>query len=193
MNLHELPINDMMAQCSRKLIVQTPEEEQARINEIENCNHLFVKLRDFDLSLYDNLDLSIIECVHCGVTNKYQNLERVLQKYRKSLDIYMLSKLHYTSVDYKETTIETEMMNKIKDNGKKINMMSNEIIRSLHPGVLYQIAIMIKPNGSNEELFEIMQRLNELETSEEKNKLNSIEDATDLINRYKEDIKILKK
>ena len=193
MSLHELPYNDIMAQCSRKLIVKTKEEEQLRIDEIKNCNHLFVKLRDYNTSFYGNLDLSVIECVHCGVTNKYKDLERVLQKYRHSLDLYVLTKLHYTNVDYNETTIETVMMDKIKDENKELNMMSNEVIRSFHPGVLYQSAMIIKPDGSNFELFQIMKKLNELETFEEKNKLNSVDDASDLINRYKEEIKVLKK
>ena len=193
MSLRELPFNDMMAQVSKKLIKVSQEEEEKRINEIRNCNHLFVKLRDFDTSTYEGLDLSVVECVHCGVTNKYKDLEYVMGKYRRSLDLYVLNKLHYTNVEYNETTIESRLMDEIKDRGVKLNMMSDNVIRTFHPGVLYQIAKMIYPEASNERLFEIMQELNKLETPEEKNKLNTLNDATDLILRYKEENKVLKK
>lgn len=193
MSLRELPFNDMMAQCSKRLIKISKEEEEKRINEINNCDHLFVKLRDYDTSYYDNLDLSVVECVHCGVTNKYRDLERVMQKYRRSLDYYVLTKWHYTNVEYNETTIETMMMNKIKDENQELNMMSNEVLRSFHPEVLYQIAKSINPEADNTELFEVMKKLNELETFEERNKLSNLEDATSLIERYQKEVKVLKK
>lgn len=193
MSLRELPFNDMMAQCSKRLIKISKEEEEKRINEINNCDHLFVKLRDYDTSYYDNLDLSVVECVHCGVTNKYRDLERVMQKYRRSLDYYVLTKWHYTNVEYNETTIETMMMNKIKDENQELNMMSNEVLRSFHPEVLYQIAKSINPEADNTELFEMMKKLNELETFEERNKLSNLEDATSLIERYQKEVKVLKK
>ena len=193
MSLVELPFNDMMAQCTKKLIKVSKEEEIKRINEIENCNHLFVKVRDYNTSYYGDLDLSAVECVHCGVTNKYRDLEKVMQKYRKSLDYYVLTHWHYTDVEYNDVTIETIMMDKIKDENQELNMMSNEVLRSFHPGVLYEIAKIINEDAENYELFEIMKKLNELETFEEKNKLNSVEEATSLIERYKEEIKVLKK
>ena len=193
MSLRELPFNDMMAQVSKKLIKVSEEEEQKRINEIKSCNHLFVKLRDFDTSTYDGLDLSVVECVHCGVTNKYKELERVMKKYQRSLDFYVLTKLHYTNVQYNEQTIESKMMDEIKAENNELNMMSDDVIRTFHPGVLYKIAKIINPEAENAELFEIMQELNKLETTEEKNKLNNTFDATDLIRRYQKENKVLKK
>ena len=193
MSLRELPFNDMMAQVSKKLIKVSEEEKQKRINEIRNCEHLFVKLRDFDTSTYEGIDLSVVECVHCGVTNKYKDLERTMRKYQRSLEYYVLTKMHYTDVSYNDTTIESRLMDEIKGEHKELNMMSNSVIRTFHPGVLYRIANLIKPEASNEELFEIMQELNNLETPEEKTKLNSLFDATDLIERYKEECKVLKK
>ena len=193
MSLNNLPYNDLMAQCSRKLIKTTKEEEQKRIEEINNCNHLFVKLRDYDTSHYNNLDLSVVECVHCGVTNKYRDLERVMERYKRSLDYYVLTKFHYTNVEYNDETIESIMMRKIKSENPNLPMISDKILRSLHPGVLYKLAKLINPEADNNELFEIMQELNNLETFEEKNKLNNIFDATDLIERYVDKHKILKK
>ncbi len=111
MSLKELPYNDLMAQCSRKLIKVSPEEDQKRIDEIENCDHLFVKLRDYD---HPNLDLNVIECVHCGVTNKYIELENTMLRYRKSLEYYVYTTFHFTNLEYKDTNIETVMMDIIK-------------------------------------------------------------------------------
>ena len=187
MSLRDLPFNDMMAQVSRKLIKTSPFEEEKRINEIRCCNHLFVKLREFDTPVYDNMDLTIVECVHCGVTNKYKDLEHVMSKFRKSFDLYVQQRLHYTDVDYNDVTIETRMIDEIMNTNPNLNMMSDEIIRTIHPGVLYQIAKEINPDADNEELFEIMKDLHRLETNEERNKLNSVSEATDLIKRYKEE------
>lgn len=193
MSLRELPFNDMMAQCTKKLIKGSKEDEEKRIREIEQCNHLFVKLREQVSSSDNDADLSVIECVHCGVTNKYKDLERVMQKYRRSMDYYVLTNWHYTDVTYNDVTIETLMIDKIKDANTQLPMMSNEILRSFHPGVLYQIAKFINPNADNTELFEMMEHLNGLETFEERNKLNNISDAKDLIDRYQQEIKVLKK
>ena len=186
-------MNDLMTQCSRKLIKRSQEEEKERINEIRNCNHLFVKVRERVNSYDSNADSSIIECVHCGVTNKFVDLEHTLTKYNKSLDYYVLTRYHSNDIIYNECTIETDMMNEIIRDNKPIRLMSNEIIRSLHPIVLYDIAKFLYPEASDEELFSVMKELNELETSEEKNKLCSIFDAKELIERYFSDDKVLKK
>lgn len=193
MSLRELPINDMMAQVAKKLIKKSPVEEQARIDEIKNCNHLFVKLRDFDTSTYEGLDLSIVECVHCGVTNKFKELERVMRKYPKSLDLYMRNRLHYIDVDYNEETIESKLMDEIKNSNPILNLMSDEVIRTFHPGLLYRLANIINPTADDKELFDIMKELNNLETTEERNKLNNENDAIELIDRYSEKVKVLKK
>ena len=193
MSLHELPLNDMMAQVARKLIKKSPLEEEERINEIRSCNHLFVKLRDFDTSTYDGIDLSVVECVHCGVTNKYKELERVMRKYRRSLEIYVRSRLHTTNAEYNDQTIESMLMDEIKEHNGKLNLMSDEVIRTFHPGLLYRLANIINPTADDKELFGIMKELNNLETTEERNKLNNENDAIELIDRYSEKVKVLKK
>ena len=175
--------NDMMAQCSRRLIKVSKEEEQARINEIRECKHLFVKLKDIREG--DNEQNTIVvECVHCGVTNKYRDLEKTLLKYQKSLDYYIITAFHRTDFEYNSATIETLMMNEIEQSGEKIELMSNDVIRTLHPGLLYQLAKQIKPDSTNEELFIIMKELNELESNREKNQLSNIDDTDELVQRY---------
>ena len=186
MTLKEQSYNDLMAQCLKRLIKTTENEEQNRINEINNCNHLFVKLRDSENN-------NIVECVHCGVTNKYHELETTMTKCQKSLEYYVRTNLHLKDVSFNEMTIESMMMNKILENNPNISMLSDRVIRTDHPGLLYEIAKSINPDADTEELFEIMYALHELETVEEKKKLNSIEVSQELIKRYKESIKVLRK
>lgn len=189
MSTKESSLNDLMTQCSRKLIKLTPYEEEKRINEIKNCNHLFVKLRDYDQSsYYPNVDLAVVECVHCGVTNKFKDLEYTLSKYRKSLEYYVLTRFHYVDVEYNESTIESIMINELSNEYISNHLMSNHVLRSSHPSVLYDIAKFLNNDGSNEELFSIMIELNNLESQEEKNKINSIFDAKELIERYLDNI-----
>ena len=179
------PINDLMAQCSKKLIKMPEEEENKRIWEIANCNHLFVKIKESQ----DNLDedTTIIECVYCGVTNKYRILENtLLKKIPKSLEYYIMTKYHCKDVEYRESTIETEMMDKLERSGKELPLMSDEVIRTNHPNVLYTLARRLHPGATNEELFQIMKELNKLENSSEKQRLNTIDDAMELVLRYKE-------
>ena len=188
------PYNDLVAQCSRKLIKLPKEEELARIKEIRNCNHLFVKLRENEKSIYSSHDIPTIECVHCGVTNKYVDLEYTLNKFPKSLEYYVLTRFHHTNIEYNECTIETEMMNEICYNKESISLMSDKIVRTLHPSVLYHIAKLLYPDDDNEKLITVMQKLSDLETPEERNGLCSIFDAKELIDRYnKEEEKTLKK
>ena len=177
MSLKESTFNDLMAQCSIKLIKKNNYEELKRVNEINNCNHLFVKLRDYGDSI-------VYECVHCGVTNKFRDLEVTIPKYRKSIEYFVLSKLHYTNFEFKDITTESLMMDKLDTNYINNNLMSNNVLRSFHPGLLYDIARIINDDASNEELFNIMLELNDLETLEEKKKLNTIFDAKELIERY---------
>ena len=186
-------LNDMMAQCSQKLIKVSDEERENRIKEINSCHHLFVKLRERP-ELEEYHDSVVVECVYCGVTNKYNDLEKTLVKYRHSLEYYLLNKFHNVNIEYNDSTIESQMMEEIKKDNQKLNMLSNGIIRSFHPGLLFQLAKKICPNGTNEEIFEIMQELNELETTKEKNQLCFIDDADELVERFYENKgRVLKK
>ena len=74
--LNKLPNNDNFAQCCRSLINGYQDNyKNQRKDEILNCNHLFLKLKDKEYigsyhssDCYDNP--AIVECVHCGLTNK---------------------------------------------------------------------------------------------------------------------------
>ena len=49
---------------------------------------------------------------------------------------------------------------------------------------MYLLAIQINPNGSYQEIFDIMKKLNSLETSQERIRLQTVEQANELIERY---------
>ena len=81
--IKQLPINDEFGQCMRKLRIVPTEFTQKRQEEIRNCNHLFVKLRQgkevFGCHSTDYYkDANEVECVHCGLTNRFNRIEEVL-------------------------------------------------------------------------------------------------------------------
>ena len=69
-------------------------------------------------------------------------------------------------------------------NNSDINLISGECLRTCHPNLLYLLAIQINPNGSYQEIFDIMKKLNSLETSQERIRLQTVEQANELIERY---------
>ena len=101
------------------------------------------------------------------------------------------------------TTIESIMFDEIFKNGYRrsgksfndsiFNVISDNVIKTNPAKLLYKLAIIIKPQGTNEELFDIMTKLNELETNLEKWKLSKVEQCDDLLDRYKERKVLIKK
>lgn len=81
--IKKLPINDEFAQCMRKLRIIPADFAQKRQDEIKRCNHLFVKLRQgteiFGCNSTDYYkEANTVECVHCGLTNRFNKIEEVL-------------------------------------------------------------------------------------------------------------------
>ena len=188
MDLKELPLNDEFAQCLRGMRKKTKEYTDSRIQEMSSCNHLFVKIKEgvsysgFHSSDYE-YDPSQVECVFCGLTNKHKYMEDLF--YRKDI---------INSWYYNRQSLETSFFNNyfrdyFRRSGKSFdescfNLISQDVIKSYHPGLLYQIAVRINPEADKEEIVEIMKKLNELETDEEKMKLRTIGHAENLIERY---------
>ena len=76
-------------------------------------------------------------------------------------------------------------------NDKNMKLGQEEYaIKSDHLGLLYKIATQLNPEGTEEEILEMMRSLFDLETSLEKLKLENLEDASELIVRYKDSIKL---
>lgn len=170
-------------ECIKKLRKLPERKEKKRIQEMKNCNHLFVLLASKDnLEFEDNFCENKVECVHCGLTNKYITLE----------DEFFF---HYSlGYGYNNVTLETKVFNEVfeKSFDRKnrtfddsvINLISTEELPTNHPDLLYNLAKYINPDGTNEELFSIMKKLHELETDSEKELLIDINNSHSLYNRY---------
>ena len=156
---------------------------EERKKQIRGCNHEFVLLKEggwdncggFDSSDYV-YDYNAIECVHCGVTNKYEELEQILRE--EQVSIFPKIKL----------SVETEEFNLIFDkpysDRNDVNLISSRVIDSKHAKILYDVAKKIYPYASNEKIVDIMYKISLLETNSEKMNLNTVEDVKELIIRY---------
>ena len=156
---------------------------EERKKQIRGCNHEFVLLKEsgwnncggFDSSDYV-YDYNVIECVHCGVTNKYEELEQILRE--DQVSIFPKIKL---SVETEEFNL---IFNKPYSDKFDVNLISSQVIDSKHAKIFYDVVKKIYPYASNEKIVDIMHMLSLLETNSEKMHLNSVEDAKDLIIRY---------
>ena len=189
--LNKLPNNDRLAQYCKSICLGNRKQYiNQRKEEIKTCNHLFLKLYDKEYiggchssDCYDNP--AIVECVHCSLTNKFKYFEEVID------------------YDCKNQTIESSMFDEIFRNnyrrsGKSFNhsvfnIISDSVLKTDQGTLLYKLALIINPQGTNEELFDIMTKLNELETNLEKWKLSKVEQCGDLLDRYKERKVLIKK
>ena len=95
---------------------------------------------------------------------------------------------------YNRKTLESKLFNETfqhsysrggkEFNNRDINLISDESLLTYHPGLLYRLALQINPLGDNEELFNIMKNLHQLETFQEKIRLQTEEQAISLLERY---------
>lgn len=156
---------------------------EERKKQIRGCNHEFVLLKEggwnncggFDSSDYV-YDYNVIECVHCGVTNKYEELEQILRE--DQVSIFPKIKL---SVETEEFNL---IFNKPYSDKFDVNLISSQVIDSKHVKILYDVVKKIYPYASNQKTVDIMYKLNLLETNSEKMNLNTVEDSENLIIRY---------
>jgi len=196
--LRQLPLNDEFAQCMRKLRIKPNEITEARKEEIRKCNHLFVKLRNGEESYGCHStdyyqEANEIECVYCGLTNRFNKIETILEpdyiEYSKTFRGMLPSLTRYN-----KKTLESKMFEEIfkksylRDgksfNNSSLNLISEECLLTYHPELLYRLALQISPLGNSEELFEIMKQLHSLETTQEKIRLQTEEQAISLLDRY---------
>lgn len=196
--IKQLPINDVFGQCMRKLRIVPTEFTQKRQEEIRSCNHLFIKLRQgkevFGCHSTDYYkDADEVECVNCGLTNKFNRIEELLDsKYIEFSKSF--SGMIPSLTGYNKKTLESQIFEEVfKDsyfrggksfNNLDVNLINEECLPTYHPGLLYQLALRISPLGNNEELFKIMKQLHLLETTQEKIRLQTEEQATSLLDRY---------
>jgi hypothetical protein len=187
MEITMLPPNDTFAQLERSLRILPEEEVQRRKSEMTNCNHLFVMLEkgsntpgnhSSDWEYIPNT----VECVHCGLTNKFMKLEEKFKEF-------------FSTLEYERATLESKMFSELFSSyynrgGKSfsesgIDLISYEVLPTHHPGLLYQIAMSINPNGTHKEIFDIMTELHFFyETEQERLRLQTFDQTEQLRIRY---------
>lgn len=150
---------------------------------MEECDHLFIKKEegfwagDFHSSEYIP---TIVTCLKCGLNNQPRDRE------------YDRFKLLNDPLGYYWNQINDEVFRKqyqypsSKSDESTYNFISDEKFRAINPLTLYQISIYINPNGTNEEIFNTMKELNEIQHKEGIIKIDNKKDNKELLDRLKD-------
>ena len=161
-------------------------------NEMEECNHLFVKIQEgnwtggFHSSDYDYTPCTV-RCLKCGLTNYHINMDIILRK-KYSKVLKRINPYKYYLLDVNDDIFRKQFgnINNYKCDLKDIlNLISDEVLPTLDSISLYQMAKQISPNATNEELFEIMKDLFELEQTDENINSSYASQMGMLIDKYK--------
>ena len=162
-----------------------------KVLQMRKCSHLFVKLKyghwtgGFHSSDYE-YEPGIFQCVHCGLTNKYDKECNILKKYHYHIPMHYV----YNKEIFNKTFSKRYSRKGFFDESV-LNLISSEVLNTNYSQVLYKVANTVKPGGTKEEIFEIMKDLNTL-ISEGKCFIET-NDINELIDRYKkEKVKMLK-
>ncbi len=187
--------NDVFQQRMDSLAL-SDEEKLKREEEMTNCHHLYVKLDEIVERLPEYMSMSIVQCVHCGLTNKFKNV-----------DDGNLRRRRYFGYNPSERTVETKVFDKTYQNcyrkstgvvfpyyhfyDDELEFLEREDLNTNHPKLLFDLAREInlsldyRVEEDRKEIFRIMKELNAMETDEERIYLKSVYDASDLIERYR--------
>ena len=157
---------------------------------MEECDHLFIKEEEgfwapgFHSSDYEYIP-TVVSCLKCGLNNEPHNRE------------YNRFRLLMNPLGYSWDRINDEVFRKQFPSSKKgeseYNFISDEIFRAINPVTLYQIAIYINPNGTNEEIFNTMKELNEIQHIEGRFEISNKELLDSLKNRLSNEKRLIKK
>lgn len=165
---------------------RSDEETEFIIVKWRSCKHLFVKVRESKyFGAFHSSDCETIparyECVQCGLTNRLIDTEEVLDRHNSGIS---------TLLNKKQITDETTEWRNQKPKISKNNLLGKELIDTVHPGVLFNIAAELclaqDIKATKENVFRIMKELCEMETSTERLKISTIVHASALIERYKQ-------
>ena len=162
---------------------RSDEDTEAVLAKWRSCKHLFVKVRESEyIGAFHSSDCETIparyECVLCGLTNRLIDIE-------KAIDLAE----HSPIPDKKRTTDETSEWRQQQPKVSKENLLSQAPIKTVHPGVLYDVAIELclaqEINTTKQNVFEVMNELCDMETLAEQLKISTVTHASALIERYK--------
>lgn len=164
---------------------RSDEKTESSVTKWRSCQHLFVKVRDSEyIGAFHSSDCETIparyECVRCGLTNRLMDLEEKLDFNDYSTCIPNKKKITDESAEWRKQRPEIT----------KETSLSDETLKTCHPGVLFDIAVeLCLAQGiktTKEKVFEIMKELCDMETTAEQLKISTVVHASALIERYKE-------
>lgn len=180
MQVVDLLYNDTLAQFYKGYHLKD-EIKEKRIEQVKNCNHVFVCTDIDDLS-------PVIECIHCGLNNRTLNYYHKFMRYvdKNKIPHELKNLLPFEAKLFMEEL--PSFFSRQDNNLDRFNLLSDEIIRTFHASVLYQAAREINNQDDDHTLFEIMKSLNSLETEFERVKIEKKEDTYELVSRYSKKI-----
>ena len=167
--------------------------------EMRGCNHLFLKIEE-GVTYYAchssdcGSDPPVVVCLKCGLTNKY--LEMNYLEKQIAMELRAMNSYYRGMAETNEKVFVDQFRHAWRKGGKDFNdsvfnVISPEVLRLEHPKALYDIAKALKPAADDTEIFETMKTLNEMETPRERFKIDSLDKAHDLIERYRREVKVL--
>lgn len=119
--------------------------------EYEECNHLFVKTKEENEYFPCN-----VTCLKCGLTNFHINMNAEQKQKYNSLVRRVNPVKFYTLIINDEVFIN----NYCKCNNETINLISDEVLNADDVMMLYKEAKDNYPDLGNNELFDVMKKLN---------------------------------
>ncbi len=195
----ELSYMDFIDRYCKKIGVIDMEKEKVeeylkeKEQQMNECQHLFLKIKEgqeysgFHSSDNENKPC-VVTCVKCGLTNRFMEMDEVAIEVEK---MFMMYNPYYQKyIKANDSVFKQQFHNAWRRCGKSFddsvfNLISDEVLNVNRPMLLYSIAKQIKPDADDTEIFDTMKTLYEIETPEERAKLNNIEQAQELIARYK--------
>ncbi|MBR3524052.1 MAG: hypothetical protein IKN87_05175 [Bacilli bacterium] len=139
--------------------------------QMEKCDHLFIKLEEGkNFQGYYLKDCYYmpckVECVLCGLTNKY----KAESKYYETKDGYLLKpNLFSNRVVKLNNMVFSSQFSRYYSKDKKsfdesvFNLMKDEVLNTDHAIYLYRRAADLRLDFGNDDLFEIMKILNDID------------------------------
>ena len=161
---------------------------------MEECDHLFIKQREgywscgFHSSDYEYTP-TVVTCLKCGLNNQPHNREYDMIRLLINPEGYY----YYKNKNRVNDEVFREQFPCSKKGESSYNFISDEEFGAINPRALYQIAIYIKPNGTNEEIFNTMKELNEIQNREGRLGINNQELLDSLKDRLSNKKRLIKK
>lgn len=163
---------------------RSDKDTESIVAKWRSCEHLFVKVRESEyIGAFHSSDCETIparyECVRCGLTNRLIDTEEVIDRHGPG-----------SIPDKKRVADETTEWKHQRPEVSDENLLSEELIKTIHPGVLFDVAIELclaqEIRATKQNVFDVMKELCGMETTAEQLKISTVAHASALIERYKE-------